>query len=1237
MGGTKWTDEQKKAIETRDCSLLVAAAAGAGKTAVLVERIIQRILDDKKPVDIDRLLVVTFTNAAASEMRERIGDAISKELEKNPDSLRLQRQISLLGKAEITTTHSFCLEVIRSNFHLIDLDPTFRIADGTESVLLKQEALEEVFEDRYEDGKCTPEFLDLVECYGGGRDDRKLHDMVLKLYEFSESTPWPEKWLIDMAEKFNTGNDFGSSLWAKVLMDNMRIELTGVLETMERALNILEGIPDLEPYYTHTWGEIHLIRRIFECCTASWDELIKSLKAMEFETLPRCKKGCDKETQEKVKKLRDNAKKQIAKIKKDILAADSRSIKDELKKLHPSMKCLAELGIEFGVRYREKKKEKGLIDFNDIEHYCIDILTETREDGSIEPSPTAIKYRERFEEILVDEYQDSNMVQELILSMISRKEPDNQNLFMVGDVKQSIYRFRQAKPELFLEKYNRYGDSGRERRILLYKNFRSRGEVLDAANYLFKGIMSKNLGELEYDDNEKLNTGADYAALDDGSKILGGPVEVHIINSAKIEEDTIVESDEDPENEGLVEEEDLDSVQLEARMAAKRIIELVGGGSFVVYDKNLNDYRLVEYRDIVILMRSVASSAPVYQEELFKKGIPVYADTGSGYFEAIEVQTMMSLLQVIDNPMQDIPLLAVLRSPIASFTPEELMDIRMADSRMSFYEALKMKADSKDDSMSKKALEFLKGLEIWRKKSLTMSISQFIWYLYTNTGYYAYAGAMPGGVQRQANLRILFERARQYEETSFKGLFNFINFINKIKKSSGDMGSAKTLGENENVVRIMSIHKSKGLEFPVVIVSGLGKKFNLRDLESKILFHHELGFGPDFVDSRMRFSYPTIVKQALKKKMKLESYSEEMRILYVAFTRAKEKLIITGTVGNMEKAFARWSEGVNTCGNKVPEYQILKGNNFLDWICPVLLKHRDSSKFRESAGIKEVLPSGIIEDGSKWEITFVDRKDILMDDTELGEAAVGSADARHEETGKYVEEIRRRLDYEYPYRMSSKLPAKLSVTELKRMYGSVLDDEYTQHIFVPSLVKKPSFLEGKVQLTAAEKGTMTHLVMQHVDLDKSPTIEYVKSLVEYMVSGDFITREQASCVNTGRIVRFFESPLGERMLKAKSVKREVPFYIEIKGTEVYKDLPEDLYGGEGIILQGIIDCWFEEEDGIVLIDYKTDYVPEGKSHIIKEKYGVQIEYYTKALEKMTGKPVKEKYIYLFYNGEILKI
>jgi ATP-dependent helicase/nuclease subunit A len=1293
MNATQWTKEQLAAITTGGCNLLVAAAAGSGKTAVLVERIIRKITDDKNPVDIDKMLIVTFTNAAAAEMRERIGDAIAKELEKKPESRQLQKQLMLLHKASITTIHSFCLEVIRNNFHCIDLDPNFRIADETEAVLLKMEALEELFEEKYEaadlqqefetavrlgDGSsvacafhateelsscrspeqlgtfsAVSEFLQLVECYGGNTDDKMLQDMVFNLHGFVQSSPWPKKWLKEKVEDFNLPDDldFSNTAWGRVLMKSIKIELEGLLNALQGAVNVIKYAEGLSPYLENFQEDMSNIRILLKKCDATWDELYEAFAAFEFGKLPRCAKDADKEKQEQVKAIREEVKKRLKKIKEDIFVSISREITANLKQLYPLMNCLAQLVIEFDDKYSNKKKEKSLLDFNDLEHFCLEILTETDTEGNMKPSKVALGFQERFEEILIDEYQDSNMVQEVIMSMISRQDTGTPNIFMVGDVKQSIYRFRQARPELFLDKYNRYSDQeeAKEKKIQLYKNFRSREEVIKSVNYLFKQIMSENIGELDYTDEEALNLGAKYDVLEDPEGTAGGTVELHIIDMKDGEDridDWTQELIDDEEADGLTteEEEELDNIQAEARIVVKRIKELMlpdeEGRIFKVYDKQLKSYRPVEYKDIVILLRATRNWAEIFVEELGAQGIPAYADTGTGYFKTIEIQTVMSLLQVIDNPMQDIPLLSVLRSPIASFTPEELIDIRLADRESSFYEAMKKMVLEGSGETANKSAAFLQRLHQWRKNAAHMSTDELIWYLYTDTGYFSFVGAMPGGVQRQANLRILFERARQYEETSYKGLFNFINFINKLKSSRGDMGSAKILGENENVVRIMSIHKSKGLEFPVVFVSGTGKGFNLQDMNKSILLHQDLGFGPDFVDYKRRISYPTVPKQAIKYKAKLESLSEEMRVLYVAFTRAKEKLIITGAVKDIEKAAGRWCSSIGVEDTKLPEYEMLRAKSYLDWIGSALVRHKDCRPLRQIGGLEQEYPGTLLEDASLWQVKLWNKKDVLTGKSEMEQKEQDFL-RKLEELGnqgicsQYGEDVHRRLSWQYPYHICGRLPSKISVTELKRHFNAEFSDEYTVSIFIPPLVKRPMFLEESKGLTAAEKGTIMHFVMQHLDLNKVSTLREIEFQVVEMMLRELLTEQQANAVNLHRIKKFFDSPLGKRMLQSDRVSREIPFNIELKSTELYKDLDENTYGGETILLQGIIDCYFEEQGELVLLDYKTDYIPDGNTGIIKEKYRVQIDYYAKALESITGKRVKEKYIYLFGNGEII--
>ncbi len=1236
----KWTPEQRAAISTRGCNLLVAAAAGAGKTAILVERIINKITDESAPIDIDKLLIVTFTNAAATEMRERIGEAITKALEKNPTSKQLQRQMMLLHKASITTIHSFCLEVIKNHFHCIDLDPNFRIANDTEALLMKIEALEELFEEKYEVDQIDEAFIDLVESYGGKRDDQMLQDMVFELHRFVQSFPWPNQWLYERVEDFNKDDceDFSTTIWGKTIIDSISLELNGFLSSIKKAEDIIRNEETLLAYLSSFQEDATNLKILLEKCDRGWDHIVQAISDLEFKRLGRCGKDVDRQKQKLVKEIRNEVKSKIKKIRDDCFTSISREINKDLKKLYPMLHYMMQLVIEFDEKYKQKKKEKSLLDFNDLEHYCLQIFIEGSDPQMVNPSKVACEYRERFNEIYVDEYQDSNLVQEVILKMISKKEPEHPNLFMVGDVKQSIYRFRQARPDLFLEKYNTYGESpeDKNKKIQLFKNFRSRKEIVDGINYIFKQIMSKTIGELDYDDSEALNLGAQYDEIKDYNALTGGKIELHLINT-----DDMATGENDVEQE--LEQEELDKVETEARLVANKIKELMSsndeGKILKIYDKKIKGYRSVQYKDIVILLRATRNWSEQFMEELSGQGIPAYADTSTGYFKTIEVQVMLSLLQVIDNPMQDIPLLSVLRSPIASFTPEELIDIRLSDKKSSFYEAMHRFTYEGSEDIVNKTVAFLQKLELWREKALHMSTDELLWYLYTDTGYYSYVAAMPAGLQRQANLRILFERARQYEETSYKGLFNFINFINRLKSSSGDMGSAKILGENDNVVRIMSIHKSKGLEFPIVIAAGMGKKFNMMDMNKTILLHQELGFGPELVDYKKRISYPTVAKQALKTKIKLESLSEEMRILYVAFTRAKEKLIITGTVKNVEKVITRWRNVLGEKETKLPTYEVLKGNSFLDWIGLAIMRHKDGKILREDVENSIRQKTLLIDDHSSWDIRIWNKKDIFVSGHEVESPIDSEIDTlefiKERPKGLLKQAITERLEWTYLYQKSGILPTKISVTELKRRFNTELDETNATPIFVPPLIKKPMFLEGQKGYTAAEKGTILHAVMQHIQLENVTTAIEVRQEIQRMVANDLLTEQQAQTVDIQRVIRFFSSQLGQRMLKADKIQREIPFHIELKCTELYKELPEQIYGKETILLQGVIDCYFEEKNDIILIDYKTDYVSQGNTDIIRDKYRIQIDYYAKALEQITGKTVREKNLYLFWNGETI--
>ncbi len=1246
MIDTKWTKEQLDAITKRDCNLLVAAAAGSGKTAVLVERIIKKITDAKRSVDIDRLLVVTFTNAAATEMRERIAEALSRELEANPGSKVLQRQLTLLGKSSITTMHSFCLEVIRNNIQNLELDPSFRIANETECTLLKLEALDELLESVYENETLSEEFFELLECYGGNRDDQAIADMILNLFEFVQSYPWPSQWLDNMTEMFmlSDGHDFLNTQWGRVIVKSTTIELSGVLEKMGRAIETARFAEGLEPYLPVFMEEYTTIQKLLKICscTECWNDLYNAFSNIEFVKLPSCKKNADKTKQELVKGIRDNAKKLIKKMCEDLFNLSSEEILKDLSCLYPIIKCLSELVKDFSNRYTLKKRQKLIVDFNDLEHLCLNILTETDEAGKLAPSRVALDYRKKFEEILVDEYQDSNLIQEIIVGMVSKTDSDIPNMFMVGDVKQSIYRFRQAKPEIFLEKYNKFSlVEGKDIKIKLFKNFRSRKEVIDGVNFIFKQIMSTTVGEIDYNNDENLNLGAEYGELLEEASIAGGAAEFHLIETNGLSEQFNNIEDEAETTDGE-EEEIADSIRCEAKAVAKRIKQLLSpdkdGKCFKVYDKSIKGYRNVEYKDIVILLRTTMNWTDTFVEELSSAGIPVFADTATGFFKTSEVQIILSLLQIIDNPLQDIPLLSVLRSPVAALTPDELADIRLADKNTSIYEALIKLSETGDSPISEKCREFKDNLEEWRNKSLYMSTDELIWYLYNETGFYSFAGAMPGGNQRQANLRILFDRARQFEETSFKGLFNFINYINKLKSSKGDMGSAKILGENENVIRIMSIHKSKGLEFPVVFVSGCGKQFNMQDMNKKMLLHQDIGFGPDFVDYKRRLTYASLPKQAVRYKIKVETLSEEMRVLYVALTRAREKLIITGCVDNIENAVKKWADIAANDNEKLPFFDMLHARKYFDWLGPALIRHQDCKLLRDSIGLEKYHN---LNDSSMWSIRFWRRDEVTASDAIAAEEQENKGfwcddiDVNAKYSPHY-EEINRRLDWQYLYKKAATIPTKVSVTELKKRFTPDSEDDITPfNAYSTTLVKKPSFMDEDAGLNAAQTGSVLHFVMQHLKLSDVSTSDRILNQVDKMVEMELLTRQQADTVDYNKIHAFFSSDIGKEMLEAKEVNREVPFYIEVSGKELFKEL-KDEDEDETVLLQGVIDCYFETNNGLVLLDYKTDFVPKGDKELLRERYRLQIEYYALALEKLTGRRIKGKYIYLFWNGQMLE-
>ena len=1236
----KWTDEQLRAITEKECNILVAAAAGAGKTAVLVERIINKITNDN--VDIDRLLVVTFTNAAAAEMRERIYLAISKKMDQNSDTKNILRQMALLEKASITTIHSFCLEVIRNNFSSIDIDPNFRIADETETTLIKTETLNELFEEEYE--KASEDLINLLESYGTSKDDALIQDMVLNLYHFIQSNPWPKKWLHDMRDKMQIEKDidFSCTVWGDVILESILLDLKGAKNNIIKAIGIIKSDDVLQDKYYDVFIEEYMliddmIRRIDNGQDVQrWDKLYNLISDMKFKKLPaiRSKDNFDIDKQEKVKAIRQELKDLIKKIETKLVNDKSANIIKDIEVAYPSISYLVYLVETFMDMYNEKKRKKNIVDFGDLEHYCLELLTTTDEEGNFVPSDIAKSYRDKFEEILVDEYQDSNDIQEKIISMISKEKVNCPNVFMVGDVKQSIYRFRQANPELFLEKYNNYENksSGSYRKIQLFKNFRSRRGVISAANFVFEQIMSKDIGDLDYTKDEALNFGANFP--DCSNYEVDDVAELYLIDTKKVL-DSQYEQKQDTnmlDNQDLEQIDDVNSIQCEARAIGMKILSLTKSQTpYMVYDKHTGTYRGAEFRDIVILLRATKIWADTFVKELSDMGIGVFADTDTGFFKTIEILVVVSFLQIIDNPLQDIPLLAVLRSPIVGLNADELAHIRICNREVSIFEALQefVTLDNQDKDFLDTKFKVGKFLECYKElkdMSWYMPTDELIWELYNKTGYYAMVGAMPMGEQKQANLRVLFEKARQFEETSYKGLFNFVNFIDKLRSSNGDMGSAKILGENDNVVRIMSIHKSKGLEFPIVFLAGCGKRFNLRDVTKSIIFHQKLGFGPDIVDYERRVSWPSVLKTAIGEKLRQETLSEEMRILYVAITRAREKLIITGSVNDIAKNMHKWNEMSNSKQDKIYPFEVKKGRTFLDWIVPAILKHKRGIEFFEMLPEGFLFNENLVDDVSNWEIYFVNKSDILgynkqyKQENAIFSQKLGDLEVSDEIT--YIpKDILDKLNWEYKYKGLELIPAKVSVT------GLLKDTNKAQEI----VIKKPKFLEEEEGLEAAKRGTIIHFIMQHIDFFDND----IKAQIKNMIDKQLITEIEAKSVDIYKIKRFMDSDLGRRIKASTSVNREVPFFLNIPCQSVYKLENEQI--DEDVILQGVIDCYFEEKDYLVLLDYKSDFVKDSDDvERIRQRYKDQINNYKKVLERLTNKTVKHQYIYLFSNGEIIE-
>ena len=1264
MSEVKWTKEQRQVIESRNTNLLVSAAAGSGKTAVLIERIIELVLDEKNPIDINKLLVVTFTKLAASEMRERVSKAVEKKLEENPENEHLQKQLLLLSGADITTIDSFCKDVLISYAHLVNLDSNIKVIDPSENEVLAKEVMEELFEELYENNDES--FLRLVDWYAKKNTDEGLLQLLLNVNNFVNSHPFPNIWLNEKAEFFNTmtkDDDFYLENYILDIAKDVDMDLEFFELSIKNNLKKIENYSELEKY-------VNMYNDLLDALSVVKENLKKFLKDnTKFDELKistneflnsnfgsfRISK-CDEE----VKEIYNKVKKELDSIKLEIteslgaLNLDLENIKKESDLIYPYVRSISDVVIKFKEKFWERKQKFNYVDFADIEHLALEILVDIDEDGNTKPSKTALEYQEKYAEVFIDEYQDSNLVQEILLSAVAKEN----NRFMVGDVKQSIYRFRQADPSIFMEKYENYNRieddiESFNKKIMLYANFRSRKEILEGTNLVFSKIMKKETGELDYTVDERLNPMASFKESDEN---VGGAVEILLVDekSDDEDEDEIILTDEYSEDF-----EEMKSFRLECIKIANTIYNMMNNkeNPFKVYDKNLDDYRKVDYKDIVILMRSPSSNTKILEEVFLEYNIPIYAESTGGYFDTFEVDTIINLLKIIDNPMQDIPLISVMYSPIYNFTSTELIEIRLVDRELKFYELLMKILEDEDIeirvNLKEKIAKFISDLKLFIQKKSLVSADELIWFLYKYTGYYNYVGLLDMGEQRKTNLILLFEKAKNYEKNSYKGLFNFVNYIQKISLKS-DVSEAKLISEDANVVRIMSIHKSKGLEFPIVFLANTNKKFNFRADDSNLVLHQKLGFGAVVYDMDKKTSFNSIMKKKIEKFKKNEQIAEEMRLLYVAMTRAKEKLIITGRVKDYENLREEISSGIDERGN-ISNYKILKINNYLDWILSSIDNLSVYGKSLNCLGREE---NFLGNEDLKFQLNVNTKTEEFIEYQRIKEEIRTNEIISDEDDIEVKQEMRTvkvfledRFNKEYVYKNVLNKPSSITVSEIKKMIQEEQeeDEEKHQKYYKENFVlKTPSFIhqgEEKVGFNSAEKGTIFHLAMQLLDFSKFDTEdvskirEEVKLQINSFVEKNIMSFDEMETININWIVKFIKSDIFKEIYianKSEKLFKEKAIDYNIKLKNLFKD--ENIEEDEKIMVVGIIDLFFENENGeIILLDYKTDYVTKENLEEVKARYKVQLDLYKSAIEDISGKKVTKKGLYLFGINEFVEI
>lgn len=1209
-----WTNEQQAAIDSRGQTLLLSAAAGSGKTAVLVERIIRRLLDKEYPIDITELLVVTFTKAAAAEMRDRIGTALMKALSETKDP-RVERQLALLPSAQISTLHAFCQHVIRKYFYTIDLDPAFSIAGEEELNLLRRQVLEDVFLSYYEDDEKASILYPLADMFGSDRGDDILMDTVSRMYTYARSLAWPEHWLKEAARAYDVAPDavIDDMVWAGPIKDAVRRILEEDARLYDGVLYHLRQREAFAPACDTFVAEQAALRQAAQA--RSWNDLSRFVRAIDFPHLKSLRKlsDDDKAVWERCKKVRDDVKKDVIKTLQAVyFSATPEEWLDGMRAMKPIMDGLVTLTLDFAKAYGAAKKEKGWIDFNDLEHFCLQILLAP--DASPEhpvPSAAAEELRSQYEEVFIDEYQDTNGVQELITRLVSGED----NRFMVGDIKQSIYRFRLADPTLFLEKYQSFSrdEKAVQRCIDLGRNFRSVPVVLDAVNAVFSRAMTAEAAGMDYGEREKLYAGRQAP---DDERWIGGPVEVDIVPTPSDEED----------DDGST------AFEKECRFIAGRIGELLASGRMAA--RKDGTLEPLSYRHIVVLLRSMAGKADVLIQALQEGGIPSYAEQSGGYFAAVEVQVMLALLRCIDNPEQDLAMAAVLRSPLVGLDETALAGVRLAgdgtlwQNLPAFVASLPDGVDEKEDLQ-----QFMAAFDSWRTYSRRHGVAELLQRLYDDTAYVDFVGAMPGGDVRQANLKALYDRARQYEEAGFRGLFRYLQLMDKMKEDGLDLAPAKVVSEKEDVVRIMSIHKSKGLEFPVVFVADMGKAFNRRETQDQILFHNRLGIGLKQYDPEWRMSYPTLIWSGIAAQLRWEGTAEEERILYVAMTRARDQLILTGHSSHIDRDWQRWTSRLNPAQAK----------SYFDWVMPAALApfgaKADADYARPGAAwqdavwqvrIARAVPAGTVEEGAY--------------DGEPRLEALRRGDLTGTPVPSWLDE---QLSWQYAYPQAVRTAAKFSVSEVKRRYQELHSDELQDEaaLSVPAaaviptapgeddaFAALPPWLAGEeAAVSGAQRGTALHKALQYITPAADQTTATLRREIDAFVRQGLLSREEAKLVYVPVLAAFCQSDIGRRMAESPELHREYPFTVLLAGGD---PLPET-ETGEQILIQGVIDCLFREDDAWILVDYKSDRLETADA--FRSRYAVQLALYKRAVEQITHRPVEETYIYSLHLQQEIRL